>query len=94
MERLLRLWLAPWTAGAWFDDEAVFRQFLARRHGLLERLRMALLVPAAACLVIGMVLDHRPMMLLTTVPLVLVLAISLAMGRIEAATDGQDHTKQ
>ena len=48
MERLLRLWLAPWTAGAWFDDEAVFRQFLARRHGLLERLRMALLVLAAA----------------------------------------------
>lgn len=94
MERLLRMWLTPWTAGAWFDDEVAFRQFLARRFRLLERLRMALLVLAAACLLAGMVLDRRPVMLLTTVPLVLVLAVSMAMGRIEAATDGQDHTKQ
>lgn len=94
MKQKLRLWFTPWAVPEQFSDAAAYRQYLARRCGRLRSLRMVLLVLAAACLVVGLALDRRPIMLLTTVPLLLVLAVSLAMDRMEAVTDGQDHTIQ
>lgn len=94
MKQTLRTWFMPWAASEQFPDAAAYRQYLTRRLTRLRNLRMLLLVAAAACLVVGFVLDRRPIMLLTTVPLLLVLAASLAMERMEAVMDGQDHTIQ
>ena len=54
---------------------------------------MLWLVAAAGCLLLGVVLDRRPIQLLTAVPLLLVLACTVAMERMEAVMDRQDHTK-
>lgn len=93
MRDFLRKWLTPWAASDLFSEEAAFAQFLSRRHRSAQSWRMLWLVVAAGCLLLGVVLDRRPIQLLTAVPLLLVLACTVAMERMEAVMDRQDHTK-
>lgn len=76
-------WLLPWTAAEQFKTEQEFQSWLKRRHRGFTDLRMVLLVIAAAVLLVGYVLDRRPVMLLTIIPLVLLLLATMALDQIE-----------
>lgn len=93
MKDFLRKWFTPWAASDLFPEETAYAQFLSRRHGQAQSWRVLWLIVAAACLLLGVVLDQRPIQLLTAVPLLLVLACSVAMERMEAVMERQDHTK-
>lgn len=84
MEKLRKLWL-PWAAAAQFSSEEEYAAWLSRRLKVFGDIRMLLLVLAAGLLIVGYVLDQRPVMLLTVLPLVLVLLLSLAVGKTETA---------
>ena len=73
----------PWTAGEAFENEEAYQNFLKRKHKLFTDLRMIAIVIAAVPLIIGYVLNLRPIMLVTIVPLILVLALSMALDRVE-----------
>ena len=89
-----RKYMFPWTAAEQFDTEAAFQDWLKTRSRAFTNLRMLCLIPAAICLLVGYVLDLRPVMLLTVVPLALVPLISIALDRIEKALDGQNKSEE
>jgi hypothetical protein len=51
---------------------------------------MICLFPAMICLLAGYILDRRPIMLLTVIPLILVLLLSIGLDRIEKTLNGQN----
>jgi len=73
----------PWTAGDAFESEAAFRAFLQKKHKLFTDLRMIFIVIAAIPLIAGYVMDLRPVMLMTIVPLLVVLAATAGLDQIE-----------
>lgn len=86
MKHLRKAWL-PWTAADQFPDREAFNLWLERRLKLFGDLRLLLLAAAAALLVVGYVLDRRPVMLASVLPLALVLGVSVLIGRTEEARD-------
>lgn len=84
----------PWTAADAFDNDELFQQWLRRKHKAFTDCRIVFVLLASACLLGGYVLEQRPLMLLTIVPLVLMLLISTALDRTEAAMDGQNKTDE
>lgn len=80
----------PWTLAAQFETEAAFHAWLQICSTRYNNLRMICLIPAAICLLTGYVMDLRPIMLLTILPLTLVLLLSVAMDRIDRVLDGQN----
>lgn len=84
MEKIRKAWM-PWTAAALFPSEEAFGQWLQKRLRRFGDLRMVLLIAATALLLVGYVMDRRPVMLLCVVPLLLMLPLSLAIGKTEQA---------
>lgn len=84
MEFLKKAWL-PWTAADQFDSEEAFTHWLSRRLKVFGDLRMVLLVIATGLLIVGYVVDSRPVMLLAVLPLALVLLVTMAIGKTEEA---------
>lgn len=84
----------PWTLSEQFQTREEFQDFLKFSQKQLTNQRIFWLIPAALCLLIGYCLDLRPIMILTVLPLVLVLLLSIALDRTEAAMDGQDKSQQ
>lgn len=83
-----RKYYLPWTARAQFSSEEDFQAWLQKRLKRFSDLRMGALVLAAAALIIGYVLDSRPLMLLTIAPLAAVLLLSCAMEKIAPEENG------
>jgi hypothetical protein len=83
MNALKKAWM-PWTAADQFPSEEAFRQFLAKRLKRFDDLRVIALVLAAAFLIVGYVVDLRPIMLLTVLPLTATLLLTVAIGKTEA----------
>ena len=73
----------PWTAREAFECEEAFQNFLKKKQKLFTDLRMIFIVLAAIPLIVGYVMDLRPVMLVTIIPLILVLALSMALDRME-----------
>lgn len=92
MRDLLRKWFLPWTAEYLFSDDRQYQKWLQRRYASMRTARILCLLVAAVCLLVGYFLNRRPIMLLTTVPLLLVLGLTMAMEQMEAVMDGQDYT--
>ena len=84
----------PWTVSGCFETEDAFRAWLRRRWRVFTDLRMVVLAAAVLCLLAGYIAGRRPIMLLTIIPLVLVLLLSVALARMEAALDGQNKSEQ
>ena len=80
----------PWTASQCFDSEDAFLSWLAGCHTKFNNWRMICLFPAMICLLAGYILDRRPIMLLTVIPLLLVLLLSIGLDRIEKTLNGQN----
>ena len=79
----------PWTAADCFPNKEDFFSWLRGCSKRFNDLRMICLFPAAGCLLAGYMLDHRPLMLLTILPLVLVLLLSIALDQIDRTLGGQ-----
>lgn len=77
-------WYLPWLAADLFETEALYQQWLRKRHKHFTGLRMVFLVIAAFLLLAGYILDRRPFMLASIAPLLLVLLLTLALDRTEA----------
>ena len=92
MERLRKAWL-PWTAADRFDSESVFDQWLSRRLKVFGDLRMVLLIAATGLLIVGYVMELRPVMLLSVLPLVLMVGLTLAIGKTEEALNRTKNTE-
>lgn len=88
MRDFLRKFFLPWTAADCFETEAQFQTWLRKRYKGFTDARAVFLVLAAVCLMTGYFLDHRPIMLLTVLPLALVLLSTMALSRTEALMDG------
>lgn len=91
MERLRKIWL-PWTAADRFDSTDAFDQWLNSRLKVFVDLRMILLVAATGLLIVGYVVDLRPVMLLSVLPLALVLVLTLAVSKTEEALNRTKNT--
>ena len=83
--------LFPWTAADQFDTPEAFQDFLKTRQKQLTNHRMFWLLPAFLCLFVGYCLDLRPVLVLTVLPLVIVLLLSIMLERTEAAMNGQNN---
>lgn len=83
----------PWTLASQFETEAAFHTWLQACSTRYNTLRMICLIPAAICLLTGYVMDLRPIMLWTILPLTLVLLLSVAMDQIDKTLDGQNKTE-
>ncbi len=90
MKTFLRKAFLPWTAGACFPSEEEYQAWLQRFCRVLTDLRAWMLAAAAVCLLAGYFLDRRPLMLLCIAPLVLVLLLSMALGRTEAVLENRN----
>lgn len=77
-------WYLPWLAADLFETEALYQQWLRKRHKRFTDLRMVFLIIAAFLLLAGYILDRRPFMLASIAPLLLVLLLTLALDRTEA----------
>ena len=84
MEGLRKTWL-PWTAAEQFGSDEAFAQWLDRRLKVFGDLRMLLLVAATGLLIVGYVMELRPVMLLSVLPLAPVLVLTLAISKTEEA---------
>ena len=93
MEGFRKAWL-PWTAADRFDSEEAFVQWLTRRLKVFNDLRMLFLVLATGLLIVGYVMELRPVMLLSVLPLALVLLLTLMIGKTEAAGGQTNQTTQ
>ena len=82
MENFREAWM-PWTAADRFASEEAFGQWLQRRLKMFGDLRMILLILATGLLIVGYVLEKRPVMLVCVLPLALVLVLTLAIGKTE-----------
>lgn len=80
-----RKYYLPWTVEDRFDREDAYQAWLQKRLKRFSDLRIFALILAAAALVLGYVLDQRPIMLVTIAPLILVLLLSHAIEKTEAA---------
>ena len=89
-----RKFFLPWTASDCFETERAFQTWLRRRWRVFTDLRMVVLAAAVLCLLAGYIAGRRPIMLLTIIPLVLVLLLSVALARMEAVLDGQNKSEQ
>ena len=92
MEHLRKAWL-PWTAADRFDSESAFDQWLGCRLKVFGDLRMILLVAATGLLIVGYVLELRPVMLLSVLPLALMVGLTLAIGKTEEALNRTKNTE-
>ena len=92
MERLRKAWL-PWTAADRFDSEPAFGQWLRRRLKVFGDLRIVLLIAATGLLIVGYVMELRPVMLLSVLPLVLMVGLTLAIGKTEEALNRTKNTE-
>ena len=88
----LRKLFLPWTASQCFDSEDAFLSWLAGCQTRFYNWRMVCLLPAMLFLLAGYILDRRPIMLLTVIPLFLVLLLSIGLDRIEKTLNGQNKT--
>ena len=88
----LRKLFLPWTASQGFDSEDAFLSWLAGCQTRFYNWRMVCLLPAMLFLLAGYILDRRPIMLLTVIPLFLVLLLSIGLDRIEKTLNGQNKT--
>ena len=50
---------APWKAGALFESEADYQEFLLRRNRLLNAVRTVLFAIAAVCLILAYATDRK-----------------------------------
>lgn len=91
MRDFFRKYFLPWTASDCFENEEQYQQWLRKRYRGFTDVRAVSLVLAAVCLLTGYFLDRRPVMLLTVLPLALVLLFTMALGKIEAVTDGYNN---
>jgi len=73
----------PWTAGDTFDSEEAFQAFLKKKQKLCTDLRIIFVLIAAAPLIVGYIMDLRPLMLVTIAPLLVVLAATAGLDQIE-----------
>ena len=89
----IRKTFLPWTAEASFASREDYHRRLTKMHRLWDNLRIICLLLAALALIVGYVLDRYSVMVLTVLPLVLVLLLSLAITKIEAALDGQNKSE-
>ena len=92
MENLRKAWM-PWTAAALFPSEEAFGQWLQKRLKRFGDLRTVLLILATALLLGGYVLEQRPVMLLSILPLLLMLPLSLAISKTEQALTQENETQ-
>ena len=83
----------PWTAADRFDSEPAFGQWLRRRLKVFGDLRMVLLIAATGLLIVGYVMELRPVMLLSVLPLVLMVGLTLAIGKTEEALNRTKNTE-
>lgn len=90
MKKLLIKLFTPWNAGAYFETDEAFHAFLKKRHRLAHLLRMLLLIPAAVCLMLGYAVSEQPFYAITAGLLVLVLLLTLMLGKIEEILPGGD----
>lgn len=86
MKHLRKAWL-PWTAADDFPNQETFDQWLEHRTKRFHDLRLMFLAIATILLLVGYVLDRRPVMLMSVLPLALVLGLSLLIGKTEEARD-------
>ena len=93
MEGFRKAWL-PWTAADQFGSEEAFDQWLTRRGKVFGDLRMLFLVLATGLLIVGYVVELRPVMLLSVLPLALVLLLTLMISKTEAAGSQTNQTTQ
>ena len=84
----------PWTLSDQFKTQEEFQDFLKVTQKQLINHRIFWLIPAAVCLLIGYCLDLRLIMILTVLPLTVVLLLSIALDRTEAAMNGQDKSQK
>ena len=84
MNNLRKTWM-PWTAARQFPSDEAFGQWLQKQLKFFGSLRLATLVLAAGFLVVGYVLDRRPILLLTILPLAGTLLLTKAIEKTEAA---------
>ena len=91
MKNFFRKTILPWLAADCFDDPARYCSWLQRLQRLYGNLRMVLIVLAVVPLLIGYIVDRHSIMLLTILPLVLVLLLSVALERISGVLDGQNN---
>ena len=85
--------LLPWTAEDCFETQDLFQAWLQQKLQAFSNLRMICLVLAAASLIVGYVLEQRPIMLLTILPLVLMLLATLALDAMEKRRGGQNKSE-
>ena len=80
---MLQKHFLPWTAADRFETHEAFQAWLRKKHRLFTDLRMFFIVLAAIPLIVGYVMDLRPVMLVTILPLLIVLGLSMALDRME-----------
>ena len=92
MKQLQKAWM-PWTAADQFPTEEAFGRWLERRAKVFGDIRMILLILASAALIVGYVLDRRPVMLLSILPLALMILLTLAITKTEEARNQTNKTQ-
>ena len=75
--------ILPWTSRDCFESEAEFTAWLQKKHKLFSDLRIIFILIAAVPLIVGYIMDLRPLMLVTIAPLLIVLAASAGLDQIE-----------
>ena len=90
---LIRKSFLPWTAERSFASREDYLRRLTTLHRLWNNLRAICLLLAALTLIVGYVLDQYSIMVLTALPLVLVLLLSLIITKIEEALGGQNKSE-
>lgn len=83
----------PWTMAHQFPCDTDFYAWLGTCSTRFNNLRMICLIPAAILLLVGYMMDNRPIMLLTILPLILVLLLTMALDRIDRTLDGQNNSQ-
>ena len=92
MEQLRKAWM-PWKTENHFPSQEAWDQWLQRRLKVFGDLRMVFLVLATALLLVGYVIDCRPVMLISVLPLGLVLLLTLAVGKTEETLNRTNKTQ-
>ena len=88
MDGFRKAWM-PWKAADRFSDTAAYHQWLKQRLKVFGDVRVVSLAAAAVLLLTGYVLELRPVMLATILPLAAVLLLSLIMEKTAAALENK-----
>ncbi len=88
MSKLRKTWM-PWTAADQVSSDEEFQALLDKQLKFFWTLRMVALFPAAICVLGGYLMENRPLMLASVVPLALILLFSKLMDKTEAAMPNQ-----